>query len=316
MSFSKDTKDELANLDIGGEREAKAELAAFLRTNSTISISFRDEITVRFQTENSGGARRIYKILKNLYSYEAQIEVSKNDQLRKNSFYKVDVKDEEVARYILDDSGFNTAAFSFSSLENPDKGYKLRDQESKKAYLRASFLGAGSITNPNKSYHLEVVYNNSYSTKVLKEVLKEFDLKFGEIERKDQYIVYLKESESISNFLVLIGATNQMLKFENIRAMKNLRNNVVRMVNCENANIDKIIDASQKQLRAIDFIEKTVGLESLPLNLRELAIKRRQFPEDSIKDLASRLDGGLAKSTVNNRLKKIIRIAEEIESKY
>ncbi len=314
MSFSVDAKNEVANSDIGSKTIMVAELAALVRTNATISISFRDEITIKFASENSPTARRIYRIIKSLYGYETEIMVTRNEQLRKRSFYRLHINDEEISRYILEDTGFDSGGFTLDSVSNPDIGFDPISTQDKRAFLRGAYLGAGSVTDPNKTYHLEIVVNSLQTAKLLALISSDLGINAGITERKNQFVYYLKDSLAISDFLSVIGANAARLELENVKVMRDIKNNVNRIVNAETANISKTINASIKQIEAIELIKKEKGLDELPLGLREIAELRLKNPDDSLKDLGEKLDKPIAKSTVNNRMKRILEIAEEINT--
>ncbi|WP_425538117.1 DNA-binding protein WhiA [Microaceticoccus formicicus] len=315
MSFSVDTKNEVANLETGSKSCNLSELAALVRTNATITISFRDELTLKFATESSPTARRIFRIIKSLYGYDSEIRVTRNDQLRKKSFYILHINDEEISRFLLEDTGFDPSLFALDSVMNPDKNFYPTSIVDKRAFLRGAFLGAGSVTDPNKTYHLEIVVNSEQTGNLLIDISKELDIIARLTMRKSQFVYYLKDSEIITEFLSLIGANNARLELENVRVMRDLRNNVNRIVNAETANISKIIDAAVRQIDAIELIKREKGLDDLPPNLRELAELRLEYPEESLKFLGEMLEKPVAKSTVNNRMNKIISIADEIKNK-
>ncbi len=314
MSFSVDAKNEVANSDIGSKSNIVSELAALVRTNATISISFRDEITLKFASENSPTARRIYRIIKTLYGYETEIMVTRNEQLRKRSFYRLHINDEEVSRFILEDTGFDSGGFTLDSVTTPDNGFNPKTTQDKRAFLRGAYLGAGSVTDPNKTYHLEIVVNTLQTAEQLVEISNELGIIAGITERKNQYVYYLKDSLAISDFLSVIGANSARLELENVKVMRDIKNNVNRIVNAETANISKTINASLKQIEAIELIKREKGFDDLPIGLREIAELRLNNPDDSLKDLGEKLDKPIAKSTVNNRMKRIMEIADKIST--
>ena len=172
MSFSVDTKNEVANLETGSKSSNLSELAALVRTNATITISFRDELTLKFATESSPTARRIFRIIKSLYAYDSEIRVTRNDQLRKKSFYILHINDEEISRFLLEDTGFDPSLFALDSVMNPDKNFYPASIVDKRAFLRGAFLGAGSVTDPNKTYHLEIVVNSEQTGNLLIDISK------------------------------------------------------------------------------------------------------------------------------------------------
>lgn len=180
----------------------------------------------------------------------------------------------------------------------------------KRAYIRGAFLAAGSISNPNKSYHFEVVCRTGSQARQLQEVINSFEMDAKIVERKKHYVVYLKEGSQIVDILNVMEAHVALMNLENVRILKEMRNSVNRKVNCETANISKTVNAAVKQLEDITYIRDTVGLETLPDNLREIALLRLEYPEAPLKELGTYLSTPVGKSGVNHRLRKISSMAE------
>lgn len=172
-------------------------------------------------------------------------------------------------------------------------------------------MGCGSVNDPEKSYHLEFVSNKDEHSRDLEELLNSYDLNSKKILRKEYHVTYLKDSEKIVDLLNIMGAHNSLLDFENVRAIKETRNNVNRVVNCETANLEKIVEASVRQINSIKVLQKYNQIDKLPFNLKELAYLRLENDDSSLKELGEMLDPPLGKSGVNHRLKKIEKIAEE-----
>ena len=185
----------------------------------------------------------------------------------------------------------------------------LETEEEKKALIRGIFLGSGSINDPTKKYHLEILSKNKDVAQYIQNILKSFNIKAKILEMNNT--IYIKEGEEISKFLAFIGAQKAVLKYEEIRVMREIRNNVNRQVNCETANLNKTISASVMQIEAINYLKEVKKYEELPTGLQEIAELRLEYPEMSLKDLGSLLEKPLGKSGVNHRLKKIIEIADE-----
>ena len=181
------------------------------------------------------------------------------------------------------------------------------------SYLRGAFLAAGSVNNPETSrYHLEIYSLYESHNEDIAEMMNHFGLNAKTTKRRNGYIVYLKEAERIADFLQLIGATNSMLKFEDIRIVRDMRNSVNRLVNCENANINKTVAAAERQVENIKYLRDTIGLDSLPQKLQEIAVLRLDNPEVSLKELGDMVpSGAISKSGINHRLRKINQLAEE-----
>ena len=197
-----------------------------------------------------------------------------------------------------------------------DYDEKLFEQdEMKKAFLRGVFLAIGSISDPHKSYHLEMVCCNNKKALRIQKMMIFFNLDAKIVLRKNHYVVYLKEGSQICDFLSVIGAFQAMLELENVRILKDMRNTVNRKVNCETANIGKTVNAALRQIEDIELIKEKNELINLPDQLKEIAILRLENPDSSLKDLGTLLDPPVGKSGVNHRLRKISLIAEELRNK-
>lgn len=189
-------------------------------------------------------------------------------------------------------------------------GLLIQQSCCKRAYIRGAFLAAGSISDPEKSYHFEVVCQTMEQAKQLQEVINTFEMDAKIVERKKHFVVYLKEGAQIVDILNVMEAHVALMNLENVRILKEMRNSVNRKVNCETANISKTVNAAVKQLEDIIYIRDTIGLEALPDNLREIAELRLEYPEAPLKELGAYLSPAVGKSGVNHRLRKISSIAE------
>ncbi len=307
MAFSTDLKNELSRREIVEKNSAISELSAFIRTNGTIVFS-NFSFTIRFETTNNSIIRRIFKLFKFLYSYDGKIIVSKISNLRKNNVYKIVIEDEEISKKFLEDTYFS----DLDSLFLKDELYEdiTKSKDFIKNFLCGVFLGAGSIANPDKSYHLEFTLNSDDLSKLVIRYLKVFGIKAKSLEKKGQYIVYVKDSAMISDFLSLIGTVNSLFKFEETKMIKEIKNNTNRLTNCETANLDKTLNTSFTQIDAINTVYKKYGKENLDKNLLDLCELRLKNPTFSLKELAEVLN--ISKSGVNHRFKKIIDMANKI----
>lgn len=312
MSFSSSTKNELSRIPIEDNCCALAELAALARMNVTIKISRNNKIVLKFTTENAAIARRIFSLIKHIYDTSIEVLVRRNKQLKKNNNYLVVVNEDGIPEKILEDVRFVTETTSYFNPNYAIPEDIVANRCCKRAYIRGAFLGGGSITNPEKTYHLEFVTSSEEHAKDLSELINSFGLNSKIVLRKDNYVVYIKEGEQIVDILNIIGAHQALLKLEDIRVLKNVRNNINRLVNCETANLSKTIDASMRQIENIKLIEDTIGLKKLPHSLREIAELRLQYREASLKELGSMLNPPVSKSGVNHRFRKIEKIAEDL----
>lgn len=306
MIFSTELKNELSRREIIDKKAAIYELSAFIRTNGTIVIS-NFCLTIRFETTNNSIIRRIFKLFKFLYGYDANIIISKISKLRKNNVYKMFVEDETISKKFLLDARFS----DLDSLFIKDDLYEneIVEKDFVKNFLCGLFLGAGSISNPDKNYHLEFSLNSEKFANLVIKYLKVFNIRSRKIEKKGQYLVYIKDSETIADFLSLIETVNTLFKFEEIRVIKEIKNNTNRLTNCETANLDKTLNTSFNQIDAIKTIYKKIGKEKLEKNILDLCELRLKNPTYSLQTLADILK--ISKSGVNHRFKKIIELAKK-----
>lgn len=306
MSYASEVKKELTGLQVHLDN-AKAELMALIRMNGSLGIANRNMI-LNVQTESPAIARRIYSLLKQFYQVESEIVVRRKMKLKKNNQYVVRLR--YHAQEILSDLGILEG---FQIKEKVPMAL-LKDDLMIRSYLRGAFLAGGSVNNPETSrYHLEIYSLYEEHNEMIAQMINRYHLNARTTARRSGYIVYLKEAEKIAEFLQLIGATNGMLKFENIRIVRDMRNSVNRLVNCENANMDKVANASNRQIENIRLIDSMVGLDSLPEKLRAIAETRLAHQEVSLRELGVLVPGGpISKSGVNHRLRKLNAYAEEL----
>jgi len=306
MSFASDIKKELTTIE-SKECCDRAELSALIRMNGSLSFSNR-RLMVSIQTENAAIARRIYVLIKKQYQGPVELLVRKKMRLKKNNVYIVRIV--EQGEEILRDLHILKEGFSLNPEISPEL---LKKKCCKRAYLRGAFLAGGSVNNPEtSSYHLEIFSLYKEHSEALSNLLNEYHLNSKVIERKRGFITYLKEAEKISDFLKLIGAYNALLRFEDVRIVRDMRNSVNRLVNCETANLNKTIGAALRQVENIKFIDETIGLDALPEKLREVALLRVQYQDVTLKELVDIVGGEISKSGINHRLRKIDEIAEKL----
>jgi cell division protein WhiA len=307
MSFASETKKELTNLEIK-TCCTQAELSALIRMNGSMSFSNR-KLIVDIQTENAAIARRIYTLIKKSYDVPVELLVRKKMRLKKNNVYIVRLS--QRAKEILEDMKILGEGFTFIHDIASDL---VKKKCCKRSYLRGAFLAGGSVNNPEtSSYHLEIASLYKEHNDSLCELMNKFGLNSKTLERKKGYITYLKEAEKITEYLNIIGAVNALLRFEDVRIVRDMRNSVNRLVNCETANLNKTIGASIRQVENIRYINETVGLHILPEKLREIAELRLHYTDVTLKELGEMVSGGtISKSGINHRLRKIDEIAEKL----
>lgn len=314
MSFSTYTKNELSRIISNEKSYAMAELASIIRMSGSIQLMGFKRLNIKISTENAAIARKIFKLLKMHFNIHTEIMVKKNRNLKKNNNYILIISSAMGSSELLKEVGILKENGSFYINSNiPNE--LLLDDECKKAYIRGAFLGGGSISDPEKTYHMEFVTNNEEFSIGFKDLINSFGFNSKIVSRKNNYVIYLKEGDQISDILNIIGAHNALLNLENTRVVKEMRNNVNRIVNCETANLSKTVNAAIRQMENIKYIRDTIGLDALPENLREIAYLRAECEDLSLKELGEILTCPIGKSGVNHRLRKIEKIAEELKRK-
>lgn len=306
MSFAAQTKKELTLIEADSCCE-RAELSALIRMNGSVSVSSR-KIVLDISTENAAIARRIYSLLKKHYNVHVELLVRKKMRLKKNNVYIVRIP--AGVQEILSELKIVSEGFMFNL--GIDKEI-IRKPCCKRSYLRGAFLAGGSVNNPEgSSYHLEISSMYQEHCEALVDLANKFDLNARCIERKKGFIFYIKEGEKIIELLNIVGAHQALFKFEDVRIMRDMRNSVNRIVNCETANLNKTIGAAVRQIENIKLLQREVGLDSLPEKLREVAEIRLQHPDMNLTEVGEMLKGKVSKSGVNHRLRKIDELAEKI----
>jgi DNA-binding protein WhiA len=275
--------------------------------NGALSLADH-QFVLNIQTENASIARRIFTLLSDTYGVKSEVLVRRKMKLKKNNVYIVRLKQD--AQEILADLEILDGLIFTTSVSEDIKG----NSQKMRSYLRGAFMAGGSVNNPETSrYHLEIYSVYEDHNQDIADMLNYFDLNAGTLERRNGYIAYLKGAEKIADFLTLIGATNAMLKFEDVRIVRDMRNSVNRLVNCETANMNKTIDAATRQLENIRYIRDSVGLSALPIKLQEIAELRLENPEVSLKELGEMIpSGAISKSGINHRIRKINDFADNL----
>ncbi|MBU5485172.1 DNA-binding protein WhiA [Clostridium sp. MSJ-11] len=312
MSFSAKVKNEVCRYTNLTREEALAQLSAIMRVSGTLIFSGNKQLGLKITTENPAIARLVFKILKEYFNIHTKIMVKKSNSFKKNNVYIIVIGEDIDVKEFLKETEVLKGEEGILVLNYDISSNMIKDDKTRRAYIRGAFLGGGSISNPEKTYHLEFVTNNSNYADNLSKVINTYGLNAKVIQRKNSYIVYLKEGEQIIDLLNIIGAHSSLLELENVRIMKEMRNNVNRLVNCETANLSKTVNAAVRQAESIKLIQQEIGLKRLPQNLREIAELRLKFPDESLKELGEMLNPPVGKSGVNHRLRKIEKIAEEL----
>lgn len=319
MSFSSQTKGELARVVPTKKCCMLAEITGFLRVASSLRLVGGGKFTIVASTENPAIARHYKTLIREYFGSNAGIEVG-NSQVpgkARGSYryrYSLVIRPDEKSSQILRETGMLLIKEGNDFLSDGIYQPIIRNKCCKKAYLRGLFLGVGTMSDPRKSYHLEFVLNSSQVAQDLKRLIGSFvDLSAGLIERGEEHVVYMKRAEYISDMLGIMGANEAMLEFENIRIGRGLRREVNRISNCDNANVDRTLSAAEQQIKYIELIDAKLGLDNLDPVLRETAQLRLELPGASLTDIGEALRPPIKKPGVSKRFAKLKEIAESLD---
>ncbi len=306
MSFSGEVKEELARNSASARHCRIAELAALAAFSGEVLHGPDGTKELLFKSENKNIVLKCARLMKQLFGVLSDIREEKTSRQGKTAF-SVRQSEPRIVAKILQTIHYEDEA------EPLRHRLILQKNCCRRAYVRGAFLASGSISDPNRSYHFEIVCGKPEQAEQLADLLRSLEIEARNIRRKDHYIVYVKDSTQISDLLGLMGASVSLLSYENARVVREVRGNVNRKVNCEMANISKTANASVRQLEDIRLIQKTIGLSALPKGLDEIAAVRLQYPVATLKELGDLLDPPIGKSGVNHRLRKLSVIAESLK---
>ena len=286
MSFSGKVKEELAKHISSARHCQLAELAAILHFCGQYGRDADGTYTIGFETENELLVRKGYTLLKKTFNIDTGLGMTEDN------FWALSTK--------------------IGDLNEAVSPLLVKNSCCRRAFLRGAFLSVGSISDPNKGYHLEFVCTIPEQAEQIKELMGEFDIIGKIVRRKKYFVVYVKEGSAIVDLLNVFEAHKALMEFENLRILKEMRNSINRKVNCEAANINKTVNAAAKQIEDIIFLRDYYGLENLPEPLRQTAGVRLEYPDSSLKELGELMDPPVGKSGVNHRLRKLCELAEKI----
>ena len=312
MSFSSKVKEELSKECNSPRHCCIAETAAIISMCGKVIFDEKDHVRIEIHTENVTVARKYFTLLKKTYNINTDISIRHSSSLNKNRSYVLSVNDDETARKILmtcrlmKPFGVIEEDFSISELF----------PVARIAFIRGAFLAAGSVSDPVKTYHFEIVCLSEAKAKQLQMIMETFNINARVIKRRKYFVVYVKDSSQVVDLLNIMGAYNALMDMENVRIVKDMRNNVNRKVNCETANINKTVSAAVKQIEDIRFIQMSSAFDELPESLQEMAELRVRYPEATLAELGQLLDTPVGKSGVNHRLKKISLFADELRERH
>ena len=311
MSFSGKIKEELLSSGSNARHCQIAELAAIVQFGGRMELQGQERV-LKIQTENRIVAKRGAALWKKTIGSSADLTVRYHPAQKGGMTYLLYGSQEESLHRLIEMLKIDASSFASGKGSYVTDARLLRSSCCKRAFLRGAYLSVGSMSDPEKSYHLELVCSQMQQAVQLVGLMQDFGLEAKMVQRKKYHVVYLKEGEHISDFLNIIEAHQGMMEFENTRIVKDMRGMVNRKVNCEIANINKTVSAAARQLSAIKYIKEHGGLNQLSDQLREMATVRLENPESSLEELGKLLDPPVGKSGVNHRLRKINEYAETI----
>lgn len=290
-----------------------AEIAGFVRMCGRIRLAGGGKFRIIMTTENPAIARHYKKLIKDYFGTDTALEVRQGNSLKKGHAYSLTIEPEDLSRQILRETGILMVKEGMNYISDGIYEGLIKTKCCRKAYLRGIFLAAGTITDPEKAYHIEFNCNSQALAADVRKLINSFvDLHAKISVRKKNYIVYVKEADQIVDILAIMGAHTQLFTFEDVRITKEIRNRANRIHNCDNANIDKVVKAAEKQISWIRKIEEKKGLHHLPDKLYKVAILRLENPEATLQELADMMDPPMKKSGINNRLRKIEELANRM----
>jgi len=320
MSFSKDVKEELSHRISSARHCLLAELAAILSYEGQLVCSNSGHF-IKLQTENLVTARKYFTLIRKTFNINIDVSVKTNIVSKNKRTYILIVRRQnDVDRILL--ATKLSGSISSNQARSDKDGHIMKlgltepeiTQNSccKRAFIRGAFLSSGSMSNPKKAYHLEFDITDADKAQQLKEMIQAFHIDAKTVRRKNRFVVYIKEGSQIVDLLNVMEAHVALMNLENVRILKEMRNQVNRQVNCEAANISKTVAAAAKQMEDILYIKERMGFGDLADGLKEIAQLRIDYPEASLKELGAMLSPPIGKSGVNHRLRKLSMIADQL----
>lgn len=318
MSFSSETKGELARINTEKKCCMLSEITGFLRVSGSLRLAGGGRFTIVASTESPAIARHYKKLIKEYFGSNASIEVGDSQMPGKSGKsyryrYSLVIRPEEKSAQILRETGMLLIREGNEYLSDGIYAPIVKTKCCKKSYIRGLFLGCGTMSDPHKSYHLEFVLSSEKVALDLKKLIGTFEnLSAAMIERGDEYVVYIKKADYINDMLGIMGANNAMLDFTNIRIGRSLRREANRISNCDNANVDRTLSAAEKQIENIKVIDEKLGLSNLEPILRDTAERRLEMKGASLTEIGESLEPAIGKAAVSKRFAKLKEIADSL----
>ncbi len=309
MTFTSETREEIVRIKPVCERCDLATLSALIRIDGTIYLSGSGKYRIEISTDFASVGRFIVQKLHDIYSLKTSISY-RQSVLHHTRNYQIDVPFQKNIKSALTQLGI---LGTNNTLERGIAEHLIEKDCCKKAYLRGAFLGSGFIAGPKSGHHLEIVLSSRQIADEITEILGVFDVVARVVKRRNNYMIYMKSGNEIVKFLGCVGAHNSALALEQVRVYKSVRNDVNRSINAEIANTNRLTHASLDQMRAIEIILKNKDIDELPPAIRDFIELRSENPTLSLKQLGEISDPPLSKSGINNRCRRTLQLAADIE---
>ncbi len=311
MSFSRTTKDELAHIDTVKDHCKLAETAGFIRMCGRLEMAGGGKFTIIMPAETPAIARHFKMMVKSYFDVDAEIEVEKANGLKKGNIYNLRVAPDSKSEAMLLEMGIMMIRAGRSCLADGISENIIKNKCCRRAYLRGAFLASGTVTDPEKGYHLEIGCGSEATANDLRRLIKTFTDLYPKVRRrKNSWSVYLKGGGQILDMLAIMEAHSQYLAYDNVMMIKEVRNRANRASNCDSANVDRMLRASARQTEAIKRIEAAGGLDSLPWELQEVALLRLDHPDSTYEEIGKMLDPPVGRSGISKRFRKIVEAAD------
>lgn len=313
MSFSSETKNELARIMPEKKCCMLAEIAGFMRIAGSIQLIGGGRFKIVMTTSSPAVARHYKMMIKNYFSIDTSVSMGQANSLKRGHAYILSIGPEDLSEQILRETGILMVKEGMNVISDGIYEGLVRTKCCRKAYLRGAFLAGGTVNNPEKEYHFEIDTGTEILARDLRKLMNTFvDISAKIVTRKKGYGVYLKSGEQVRDVIGIMGASNQFFRFDDVMMLKGIKSQTYRLNNLDNANIDKAIKAAENQIRSIKRIQERRGLDFLSAKLREAAELRLENPDIGIEELGRLMDPPLSKSGINNRLRRIEEIAKEL----
>ncbi len=312
MSFASNVKEELLRLPLGKNCCMLSELSALTQTSGSLSLRGGGRVRVTWRVESAALARRIFLLIRSRLGLTPTLHFVQHNRLGGQRTCVLTLEDQDAEKLLLALHMMEQDENGTISLKRTAPRHSMTRQCCRRAFLRAAFLGSGTMSSPEKGYHFEWIAADDALCQTLRRLLEKSGLPVHEHVRKGQHVLYLKGAQQIADALTLMGASGAMLQMENVRIQKQMRGEANRASNCDEHNTERMVTASQQQVDAIKLISIHRGLSSLPPALEQIARTRLEHPDLSLSELGQMLEPPVGKSGVNHRMRRLQMIADEI----